>query len=114
MARGKGKKGFLPFDLGTAVKSGLLVTGGVVAGYCWRSYLPLALPMESQLVADSSSYDLKANTLQEVAKAAERQVASLEAERDRLKDRVEELEEVKTRKDAEIGDLAIKSVLGGK
>lgn len=114
MARGKGKKGFLPFDLGSAVKASLLVAGGVVAGYCWRSYLPLALPVESPLVADSSSYDLKANSLQEVAKAAEKQVAALEAERDRLKERVEELEQVKTQKDAEIGDLAIKSVLGGK
>lgn len=112
MARGKSGKKLAAFA--GVLKGGLLVAGGVAAGYCWRSYLPLALPFESRLVADASSKDYQVSSLEEVAKAAEDRVASLEAERDRLKNRVEELEEEHSRKDAEMGDLAIRSVLGGK
>lgn len=102
---------------GSAVIGGLLgwiklaavLAVGLAAGYAWRSYYPLALPFESRLVADATSSDL-GNTveLEEAtarAKKAERLVKELSA-------RVEELEEEQRETERELGDLAIKNMLG--
>lgn len=89
-----------------------LLSAGVVAGYLWRSYAPLALPFESRLVSDNSSSDLSTASLRDLVATADSRAAKAEAERDRLRARLDKLEKEKVEKDREIADLQIRSVLG--
>lgn len=89
-----------------------LVVVGVAAGYLWRSYLPLALPFESRLVADKSSDDLALNAREELAAERSRTEAA-ESEADRLRRRVETLESAAQKAEKQLAEMQIKSVLGG-
>lgn len=90
--------------------SGLLLAG-VTGGYFWRSYFPLALPIESPLVADRSSADLGQDTFEEVLQQTREKAREAEQERDRLRKKVAELEKEKAETKRELGDSKIKSIL---
>lgn len=92
----------------TGLKVGLVLAVGLVGGYLWRSYYPLALPFESRLVADKSSHDMAGYAL---AEAQSRQLREVEAERDELLRRLERLEAQRAQAERELADLKIKSVL---
>lgn len=116
-ARGKARKGndggFWLWTRRILGVSALLAVG-VVAGYLWRSYAPLALPFESRLVSDNTSADLSTASLRDLVATADARAAKAEAERERLRARLEKLEQEKVARDREIADLQIRSVLEGE
>lgn len=92
----------------SVAKVSLILLVGVLAGYFWRSYYPVALPFESRLVADKSSSDIEGGVMTE---SLVRRARQAETERDRLARQLESLEAEQERTERELAELKIKSVL---
>jgi len=84
---------------------------GIAAGYAWRSYYPLALPIESRLVSDKSPDDFSGEDLQAKAARAEARAERAESELDRMRRRVQQLEQEQNRTEKELADMQIKNML---
>jgi hypothetical protein len=111
-AKGKGRSaGQSPF---VQFLIHLTVLGsGVAGGYVWRSYYPLALPIESPLVADRRSDEVSIRQLKELAEAANERAEKAEAERDALNGKLAKTDTVRTSAEHDLGDLQIKTMLSG-
>jgi uncharacterized protein (UPF0335 family) len=95
-------------------KVGALLFVGIVAGYCWRSFFPVALPFESRLVSDKSSDDVATSQLRELVRSANERADRVEREKKTLAARVQELESARAKAQQELADLQIKNVLRGE
>ena len=84
---------------------------GIAAGYAWRSYYPLALPIESRLVSDKSPDDFSGEDLQAKAARAGARAERAESELDRMRRRVQQLEQEQNRTEKELADMQIKNML---
>lgn len=100
----KGRFPFLPVVIALVV--------GVAGGYCWRSYAPLPVPVESPLTATEPAADQSRERALEKELANER-VRSREAQvqLQRMRQRVGELEGTQSVIEAEQGDDAIRKLL---
>lgn len=111
-SRGSSQPGFLS----RAVMLGVVLGAGVLCGYLWRSYYPVALPFESALVADKSSTQIVSGGGGGEAAAADLREATRRAERaerevESLRQSIQDLEADRARAERELADLKIKSVL---
>ncbi|MBI1292675.1 hypothetical protein GC173_15785 [bacterium] len=112
-ARGRGKSASGGALAGIAgwLKIAAFVSVGVVGGYLWRSYYPLALPFESALVADKSSDDVATLQLRELARAANERADREAREREALAARLRDIEKDRHQTELEVGDLQIQSII---
>ncbi|MCC5875499.1 MAG: hypothetical protein JJU11_04695 [Candidatus Sumerlaeia bacterium] len=92
----------------TAIKVSLILLIGVMGGYVWRSFYPIALPFESRLVADKSSADVEEGMM---AEAMVRRARQAERERDTLQRRLEAAENEQRRTEQELADMKIRAML---
>ncbi|MCC6548234.1 hypothetical protein IT570_13800 [Candidatus Sumerlaeota bacterium] len=90
----------------------LLLLVGTAAGYLVRSYHPLPLPFESQLVADKSSDNVADQAIKEIVETANQRAEKAESERDALRQELASLKTNQQKTERELADMQIKSVLG--
>jgi hypothetical protein len=97
--------------IGGWLKVGAFVFVGMVGGYVWRSYFPIALPFESQLVADKSSDDVATLQLRELARSANERADREAREREALAARLRDLEKDRSKAEQNLGDLQIQTII---
>ncbi|HNM45955.1 MAG TPA: hypothetical protein PKH51_02970 [Candidatus Sumerlaeota bacterium] len=89
----------------------VLLFVGCAAGYALRSYHPLPLPFESELVADKSSDNVADETLKDIVRTATDRAEKAESERDALRQELATLRSDQQKTEHELADMQIKSVL---
>ena len=97
--------------LGRIASTVLLLLAGVIVGYVWRSYLPMALPFESRLVADRSSEQVADSSLKELVRSSTDRASKAERERDQLRTELAGLKSNQQKTERELAEMQIKSVL---
>ncbi|CAN5212195.1 hypothetical protein BH09SUM1_BH09SUM1_08090 [soil metagenome] len=96
-----------------ALKIGCIAFVGLAAGYTWRSFAPLPLPIDSPLAADSSTKNIAADQLKDLVHSATERAEMAEKERNDLSNRLKATEQGQQKAERDLADMKIKSMLNG-